>query len=375
VGNHLEEVSMQIIFHIGQQKTGSTAIQSQLDYNRSRLSARGLLYPAALGKVKSTFIADLINQRRTIQSSREKIIHRLHLELSGSHERVLFSNENLFGLRDVQRLKDTFQQYATSWRVLCYLRRPDEHIVSLYQQKVKGGFSTTFDRYFEETANGQYYRYAQQLEKWAKVFGDNAVEVRLFHRNTLQRGAWEDFAEWIGVDLQGLARAPEERANESFDRVNTEVLRFLNLCQIEQPDLIQRHDIGRIQGRLRALNTGERLRLDTERATLLHERFREDHERLAKRYLSAEHATFLLAPPANVPLPLPVDSGALSERMMALFNDPDLACLAVEKAKQPTGRLRVPPHLRPSGRDKKLMEIVRSPSLSERVTNWFKSLR
>jgi hypothetical protein len=39
---------VQFIFHIGQQKTASTAIQSHLAYNRSRLARQGVLYPSAL---------------------------------------------------------------------------------------------------------------------------------------------------------------------------------------------------------------------------------------------------------------------------------------------------------------------------------------
>ena len=50
---------------------------------------------------------------------------------------------------------------------------------------------------------------------------------------------------------------------------------------------------------LRALDAEDRLQLDAERASRLREQFREDHERLAKRDLSREHAAVPLAPVAD----------------------------------------------------------------------------
>lgn len=337
---------MQIIFHIGQQKTASTAIQSLLAHNRKRLAAQGVLYPLALGGSKATLISDVATGKRSLGGAGEQILANLRAEMSGGHSRVIVSNENLFGggrlPKTPRALKETFADRATSWRVLCYLRRPDEHLASLYQQNVKGGLTLPLEAFFEERLNGSYYSYARRLEQWAEVFGEDAVEVRLFHRATLKGSPFEDFAQWLGLDPASLSLDGRVRANESLDRLNTETLRLVNLLHLEQPDRIRGRNKKRIMARLRALDTGERLRLDGERARRLHERFREDHERLAARYLSAGEAAILLAPPAETPPPPPLDPAAISERMTALFGDPDLARLAVEAAGRPVDQSRVP---------------------------------
>jgi hypothetical protein len=111
---------------------------------------------------------------------------------------------------------------------------------------------------------------------------------------------------------------------------------------VERPELMQRHEVGRIKGRLRSLDTGKRVRLDTTRAKYLQERFRADHERLAERYLSPEHAAVLLAPPPEVPPYPPFDRDDLARRIMRLFNDPDLVHFALENAEQPSKRDTIP---------------------------------
>ncbi len=129
-----------------------------------------------------------------------------------------------------------------------------------------------------------------------------------------------------------LSAPAVQNKNESSDPINTEIMRFLNICEAEHPDLIRKHNVRRIMARLRALDSGERLRLDSDRARRLLDRSRVDHERLAERYLSSEDTSLLLAPPAEVPPQPPLDHETLFDRMMSLFSDRDLAQRAVEAA-------------------------------------------
>jgi hypothetical protein len=330
---------VQFIFHIGQQKTASTAIQSHLAYNRSRLARQGVLYPSALGPAKATLITDFISESPNLAATRAALLANLEAELQGPCSRVLLSNENLFGWNPLPTmplpLKAAFERYATSWRVMCYVRRPDEHLVSLYQQNVKGGSPNTLDQAFEERLTGAYYSYARRMRAWADAFGEDAVEVRLFHRKALKGTPFEDFARWLGLDPALLPPSPAERSNESLDRLNTEVLRLANLLKIQRPELLRGHDVKKFASRMRAVNTGDRWRLSGEQARRLQEHFREEHEGLARRYLPDEEARLLLAPPADEPPLPPLDRDALHARVMTLFGDPALARAIVEKAGQP----------------------------------------
>ncbi len=332
---------MQIILHIGQQKTASTAIQSRLAHNRPQLASQGVLHPAAFGEGK-THVSRFVTNRKAMHAPRETIVADLRAEISGSYGKVVLSDENLFPGESKKNkalaLKRIFEEYATSWRVLCYVRRPDEHIVSQYQQKMRkidGRSHGPFEDFFAERLRGDYYRYAQHLDRWAEVFGQGAVEVRVFHRKTLQGSPVEDFVRWIGVDPQSLSSDGDEYVNESLDRTGTEILRFLYRCQVERPDLLDGHDLAQVRRSLKALATSDRLRLDTERAKRLQERFRKDHERLAARYLSPEHAAILLAPPAETPPQPPLEPETVFERMMAVFADPEFARLAATEVTRP----------------------------------------
>ncbi len=335
---------MQIILHIGQQKTGSTFIQSSLNANRERLSAQGMAFA---GKA-----IELRNRRDASPHFDLGII-------SGRHDRAIISSENFYSknfnrpgplLNTVddaelpRYLKRRLGRHATSWRVLCYVRRPDEHIVSHYQQIVKSRFAGTLNDFYEACLHNDYYHYASRMERWAEVFGEDAVEVRVFHRKTLQGNPFADFAQWLGLDPRSLSEVAGTR-NESLDRVNVAILRFLSYCAIEKPELLRKHaplQTSELISKLRAFDAGDRLQLDTVRANRLQEQFREDHERLAKRYLSPEHAAVLLAPVADAPPQPPLDRDALFARMMAVFNDPDLAGRGVEKAEHSTAGLWKP---------------------------------
>jgi hypothetical protein len=269
----------------------------------------------------------------------------LKIELSGNYNRVIISDENLFNTSIQKRLRSLLEQYATSWRVLCYVRRPDEHIVSDYQQAVKGPHILTFDQFFEKRLADSYYRYDRLLDRWAAVFGREAVEVRVFHRKTLQGSPIEDFTQWVGWDTKALSADAKAPANESLDRVNTELIRLLHLGLVERPDLMQRHSLAQITGRLRRFDTGERVWLDTARAKRLQEKVRVDHEQLAERYLSPEHAAVLLAPPPEGLTYPPLDRDELARRIMRLFHDPELVRFAQERAEQPSHLDTIPREL------------------------------
>lgn len=326
---------MQIVFHIGQQKAASSTIQTCLAGNRDVLLSQGVMYPTAFGKNNARMIVDYVTNAPTMASGRDFVSELFRKEFAAGSSSAVISYENLFGGDVALQLRETFAPYASSWRVLCYLRRPDEHIVSLYQEYVKGsGYCGTIDDFIELYRQDRYYYYTDALDRWSGVFGEGAVEVRLFHRSTLKGSPFEDFADWIGVDPRGMTFEAERRVNQSFDRVNIEILRFLNLCCLEQPERVRTLDVKRLRARLRELDTGQRLRLDAARAARVQEQFRADHERLAERHLTAEHASILLAPPAEVGMPT-LDRDALFQRMMSLFNDVDFAHSAVARAERP----------------------------------------
>jgi hypothetical protein len=332
---------MEIICHIGQTKTASTSIQANLDRGRKFLAAAGMLYPKSLGQPKSSMVPSFAFQESHPKLSNvcNRVRDALEKEMSSGFNKVLISEERLFGLGIARQMKENFGVYAKSWRILCYLRRPDEHIVSAYNEEVKAGYVHSFDEFFKNRLRNKHYCFAARMERWVDVFGQDSVQVRVFHSNAQQGTIWEDFAQWIDIDGSQLAIGNDARINRSLDQVSVEILRFLNGCTLNRPDLLKKFNLLGSDGRrdataliahLQMLDTGECLQLDSVRAKLLLDEVREDHERLAERYLSPEHAMILLAPPPSNRFCPPLDEKALFDRMVKIFDHPALAHLALK---------------------------------------------
>jgi hypothetical protein len=338
---------MQIVLHIGQQKTASTSIQRYLANNRGHLARQGILYPSTFGTRKTRQFKHFIVDPKDTSDRNGALNAKLRVELEGDFKKVIFSDETIYPCdlkQTKKRIKNTFEHIGTSWRILCYVRRPDEHIVSQYQQRLSNAradfsrySSGSFDDFYQEKLDDHYYSYAHHMERWEEVFGAGSVEVRVFHRQTLAQGSpIADFLQWVGANPDELLPDDGRRVNESLDRINSEILYFLYQHHHREPGRIGSEDVQRVWGTtMHALNTGERARLDFERAKRLHAHFREDHERLAARYLSKEHAAVLLAPPVEAPPLPPIARDQVVERMVALFGDRELAEIAADAITDP----------------------------------------
>mgnify|MGYP001392730986 CR=1 FL=1 len=327
---------MEFICHIGQPKTASTTIQMHLARNRQLLKAQGILYPASLGTPKSSVIPMFCdNGPVAFGTSLDGALRsNFESELFDGLNSVLLSEERLFDVPNASAIKERFSVYASSWRILCYIRRPEEHIVSRYSENIRAGYVYTLNQYFEERLTSHHYRVADRLEQWTDVFGDG-VEVRVFDHAARKNGVLGDFLGWIGADSEAHSLDSAQWANRSLDRTNTEIMRFLNRCLLDRPDVLQKHHdlIGEgtryrleaVRKKLLALDGGERLRLDPDRANLLLAHLRISNEILAKRYLSAEHGAALLSAPAETSSPAALNTGTVFQRMMAVFDDEELA--------------------------------------------------
>ena len=147
----------ELILHIGTSKTGTTALQHTLMKNRERLIKRGIYYfrdnqnvssswiyePSLRWQIKDIDNVDLsrfITASKTIalESVRDCCIRiRAAFFLSGCSKLVI-SEEVLFHtdyFNTLKVIKDVFYDFRV--RVVCYLRRQDKYIESLFDQKIK----------------------------------------------------------------------------------------------------------------------------------------------------------------------------------------------------------------------------------------------
>ena len=231
----LPEAPREVVVHLGGPKTGSTAIQRFLSVASRALAERGILYPdVGLRGFGHHDLAFLIGggypEWATPQSrGLNALVGDLHTALRRSEHRVVLSSENFFLQPEPERLREAIESAESGRRVrlLVYLRRQDDLVVSWYNQAVKAqGFSGSFAECLQKTES--LWDFEAQLERWADAFGQDAITVRLYESSQLAGGeVVADLLAELGTDPEGLP-APEHSVNSGLCRELLEFQRQIN---------------------------------------------------------------------------------------------------------------------------------------------------
>lgn len=203
-----------ITLHVGHDKTGSKAIQSDLDLHRRGLLREGVLYPHGRWhhRLGSYFHDTPENYGENPPASRAQIRsldeewmgHLLEEVFSTSARHVVMSYEGFFSLPEIvwMRMRRFLLGHTDHIRLIGYCRRPEEYAVSAISQRVKSG-ELPWGRYtggFAELRASVSPRapdwrlglpvvfYRHELPKMERVFGKENVLLRKFGRDELPGG-------------------------------------------------------------------------------------------------------------------------------------------------------------------------------------------
>lgn len=227
--------------HIGTFKTGSTSIQAFLDRNAAVLARQGVYFPKAPGRPNHHGLAIYaLSHRETTgliryhglldrekrEAKRAEIAAALRAELEAlpaTITTVVFSNEHLSGLHrvsEVEELRDLLAPYFEKIDIIVYLRRQDQRIISDYTQKVRDGHAERLDLQDYKPSEG--LDLLAFLDKWAGVFGADALKPRVFSREAFTNGDLiEDFMEAAGIEPdQGFLKPQIENAGLSHEAIH-----------------------------------------------------------------------------------------------------------------------------------------------------------
>jgi hypothetical protein len=239
-----------VVLHVGMRKTGTSSIQFFLRDNREALASRGLLYPTTPGRARhhrlSLSVKSPVELERSPEwwreapsdpaSFRKRFRRRLLTEVEKSGlSRVLLSDEDLFGsgYPTLRRLGRWSWRIGRSVRVVVYLRRQDDHLVSCYQQEVKVG---SVERLVDWASHDRssLYDYHARLLRQRRLLAPTELVVRPYERASFAEGSLlQDFLDGVGVDLRAGDLAHAEDRNASLDAESVELLRLLNLYRVE----------------------------------------------------------------------------------------------------------------------------------------------
>jgi len=249
---------MKITLHIGQSKTGTSAIQSFLTLNRDALVQQGILYPAVkvwgmpVEAGSHNAVADAIAGKTSYPFVTAQKYHEAFFgeaaRLDVSH--MILSAEHFIGgeprIWDVTDHEDHYKAYRTKilrtaeWLeghdvdLIVYLRPHASWLASSIAQNIRTtGLVAKIDASMTDMQFFHMFlpllRYEKLLSAWREILCPRKITIVPYRRDTLINGnSVDDFIAQVGIDGSTLPYAQKREVNSSLTREYLEVQRELN---------------------------------------------------------------------------------------------------------------------------------------------------
>ena len=240
-----------LYIHIGTPKTGTTSIQNFCGLNREKLKEQGVLYPIMNYHYERKsvnrnghFLIGTIKENGTRNKEKEKQVFNSEMQYIvdcfKDYDTILISDESIWWATSTRRkglwkdLKKHSEQHNYQIKVIVYLRRQDQFMMSRYNQKLKTDFiasTQSFDEYFADM-NGRFkcvMDYCERIDNIAKSISKENVIVKRFDRNYFYNGDLnQDFLHILGVKVDDSFQQLKETANTGISVQSGEIKRVLN---------------------------------------------------------------------------------------------------------------------------------------------------
>jgi len=236
--NHSRDVTLYL--HIGQNKTGTSAIQKFLDINRLKLFKEfGCLYPNFFA---NDYLLGVCNNHtswyKSVKDNREKFINDLNnligFAIKNDISKIVLSSEAWFlrneVIRNFEYLIERFN--FVKIKPICYLRRIDLWIESAWKQWGLKEYDS-FEDFYDQPRYYQIYQNAlEHLNIWGEIIPIKNIIVRPYEKQQLAGGLLNDFLKIIGIDYESNNWNQIKNDNLSVNRgFNRDVLEILHYCR------------------------------------------------------------------------------------------------------------------------------------------------
>jgi hypothetical protein len=246
------------ILHIGQSKTGTSAIQSFLYLNKEKLHGKGILYPGVklrgvtLDLINHNSVADsLSGLKRYPEIEAEEYFRQFSEQLKNDdYQTMIISGEHYFGgeprvwdvqskeeyidayRKKLQALRLFMQDYALT--IIIYLRSQVEWIESAISQVIRyeGLIGKKIyrddDQFFELMK--PVLDYDTLLGQWDSILKPSNIICIPYRMNNLHdNSSVSDFLWRLGIDDENLlGKAIEHNKHDSLSREYIELKKILN---------------------------------------------------------------------------------------------------------------------------------------------------
>jgi hypothetical protein len=223
-----------LIAHIGTHKTGSTSIQKALYESRTQLRKAGVLFPSTdrgPRPSKHHSVSTAAKSRDPAVAEAEHAALMEEFQASGASTMIVsaegFSAPN-------SGVPEFFKRFLGDFdiEVICYLRRQDLFVESLYNQVLRdpgAGERRTIGEFWRDARISARLNYHQTLCAWRDI--PARVIALDFAREVKQHGLVNSFLK--AARLDGLDTLPEKLANKSPDMNLVLMLRDLHIQEVE----------------------------------------------------------------------------------------------------------------------------------------------
>lgn len=238
-----------LYLHIGTPKTGTTSIQSWIFKNQKALNKRSFYVPKSFQRYdkigirrNAHFLVGHLGSSSVPFTKKENAIMYDGLEyvvnFFEQYDNIILSDENIWWSSSYDRtnlwdiLLENAKQNNYIIKIIVYLRRQDQFLISRYNQLVKvGRTSEKFNEYVinVQTTRSDLLDYGKRIDGLSALFGKENVIVRRFARDAFYQGDLiADFLQTMGLTYDSDFVAPAEESNVSLPANLTELKRMTN---------------------------------------------------------------------------------------------------------------------------------------------------
>lgn len=278
----------EIVFHIGDAKTGTSSIQSAMQLGACQCDG---VVTASQKELNATALANALTPDGDPAKYKQEFEKKARWAAETNADLGVISSEFFEWVNPdhlMNALREHLPEYAASTRVIAYARPHASRILSGYAQLSKTGhIDDSFGGFVRQAMGQPRFKYTQRFGHWQKVFGDRFI-LRPFMREELH--GQDVVADFFHEILLGrpFSLAPVENTNETMFLEEIAGMRVVQsvLTKRNVPKFLKQSIGGAMVRELALISdrSGNKLQLDRENADRLVAYFREDVRKLDAQF-------------------------------------------------------------------------------------------
>jgi len=227
-----------IHLHIGNYKTGSTAIQHFLGDNREAFLKQGYYIPLTGfdGTAHHEWLWALRDEK--MARPKEELYRDLRAEIEPcGYEHILASSEVFFNGLSAEAFQEAMGD-GFQIRVICFLRRQDLFLSAFHQQMIKHWrYRITKKPVVKDMVKGPSVQYLESIKRWEEVCGPDNIVVLPYEKSQMADGLIGSFLLALERHVsQFSVRAEAKQVNTTIHRELLEFLRLANNVEMTKEE-------------------------------------------------------------------------------------------------------------------------------------------